>query len=140
MKRIRYIKDNLYYYIGIACLFFAAFVSLYSPAANTVGLYLAIPLACMIATLFNKGFHTNIYEKLLYGLFVWDCIAYLWADNKELASTELHMILGAFLFVYCISIFARKLRLIPYLYFVLCTIIPQRMELRHSQHLHNDGR
>lgn len=118
MKRIRYIKDNLYYYIGIACLFFAAFVSLYSPAANTVGLYLAIPLACMIATLFNKGFHTNIYEKLLYGLFVWDCIAYLWADNKELASTELHMILGAFLFVYCISIFARKLRLIPYLYFV----------------------
>lgn len=118
MKRIRYIKDNLYYYIGIACLFFAAFVSLYSPAANTVGLYLTIPLACMIATLFNKGFHTNIYEKLLYGLFVWDCIAYLWADNKELASTELHMILGAFLLVYCISIFARKLRFIPYLYFV----------------------
>lgn len=118
MKRIRYIKDNLYYYIGIACLFFAAFASLYSPAANTVGLYLAIPLACMIAILFNKGFHKNIYEKLLYGLFVWDCIAYLWADNKELASTELHMILGAFLLVYCISIFARKLRLIPYLYFV----------------------
>lgn len=118
MKRIRYIKDNLYYYIGIACLFFAAFASLYSPAANTVGLYLAIPLACTIATLFNKGFHTNIYEKLLYGLFVWDCIAYLWADNKELAITELHMILGAFLLVYCISIFARKLRLIPYLYFV----------------------
>ncbi len=118
MKRIRYIKDNLYYYIGIACLFFAAFASLYSPAANTVGLYLAIPLACMIATLFNKGVHTNIYEKLLYGLFVWDCIAYLWADNKELASTELHMILGAFLLVYCISIFARKLRFIPYLYFI----------------------
>ena len=118
MKRIRYIKANFYYYIGIACLFFASFVSLYSPIANTIGLYLAIPLACMIATLFNKGFHTNIYEKLLYGLFVWDCIAYLWADNKDLASTELHMILGAFLLVYCISIFARKLRFIPYLYFV----------------------
>lgn len=118
LKKIRYIKKDLYHIIGILCLFFSAFASLYSPLTNAIGLYVAIPIACLLATKFNKGFHTSIYEKILYTLFLWDCISYFWAEHKELASTELHMVLGTFLLVYCLSIYARNFKLIPYLYFI----------------------
>lgn len=118
MKRIRYIKGNIIEYFSIACLCFAATASLYSPTANTLGLYVAIPVACVLSTILNKGFHFNIYEKILYLLFAWDCIAYLWAADKDLASDELHTILGAFALVYCLSVLARRQKLIPWLYVV----------------------
>lgn len=118
MKRIRFIRTNTLEFACILCLYFAAFASLYAPWANKIGLYVAIPFACLIATKFNKGLHTNIYEKILYALFAWDFIAYLWADDKEMAAMELNMILGAFALVYCLSILARKPKNIPYLYFI----------------------
>ena len=116
LKKLRYIKGDIIGYTTILCLYFAAFASLYSDSANTVGLYVAMPLAFVLSTPINKGFHTNIYEKILFALFAWDCIAYLWADDKELAANELHMILGAFMLVYVLSILARDEKKIPWLY------------------------
>ena len=118
MKRLRYIITDLYKYTSILCLFFTAIASLYSNTANKIGLYIAIPITCILCTLLNKGFRFNLYEKILYLLFAWDFIAYIWASDRELAAMELHMILGAFFLVYSISILARYKELIPYLYFI----------------------
>ncbi len=118
IKKLRYITTDLYSSISIAMMWIAALFSLLSDTANKVGLYLALPIAFLMSTLMNRGFRLNIYEKILYTLFAWDCMAYLWAENKELASIELHALLGAFLLTYVVSIQGRKLSHAPYLYFV----------------------
>lgn len=118
IKKLRYIKSDIYSAISIICLWFAAFASLYSDALNLIGLYVALPIAFLLCTLKNKGFHFNIYEKILYSLFIWDCLSWFWADRKDLSSSELHMLLGAFLLSYVCSILAREKKNIPYLYFV----------------------
>lgn len=122
LKRLRYIKSDILSYTSIAMMMFAAFASLWSDGANMVGLYVALPIAFVLSTLQNKGFHFNIYEKILYSLFLWDVIAYLWADNKELASREQHVLLGAFLLCYIASIQARDTKHMPYLYIVWCLL------------------
>ena len=118
IKKLRYITNDLYSGISIAMMWLAALFSLLSDSANKVGLYIALPIAFLMSTLSNKGFRLNVYEKILYALFAWDCLAYFWADNKELASIELHALLGAFLLSYVVSIQGRKLSHAPYLYFV----------------------
>ena len=118
IKKLRYITNDLYSGISIAMMWLAALFSLLSDSANKVGLYIALPIAFLMSTLSNKGFRLNVYEKILYALFTWDCLAYFWADNKELASIELHALLGAFLLSYVVSIQGRKLSHAPYLYFV----------------------
>lgn len=122
LKRLRYIKSDILSYTSIAMMMFAAFASLWSDGANMVGLYVALPIAFVLSTLQNKGFHFNIYEIILYSLFLWDVIAYLWADNKELASREQHVLLGAFLLCYIASIQARDTKHMPYLYIVWCLL------------------
>jgi O-antigen ligase len=102
--------------MSISCLYFTAFASLLSASANTIGLYVAMPIAFLLSTLTNKGFHTTIYEKIVYTLFAWDAIAYLWANDKELAASELHAVLGAFMLVYILCIQARDPKKIPLLY------------------------
>ena len=118
IKKLRYITTDIYSSISIAMMWVAAIFSLLSGSANKLGLYVALPIAFLMSTLTNKGFRLNLYEKILYALFAWDCMAYLWADNKELASSELHALLGAFLLSYVVSIQGRKLSHAPYLYFV----------------------
>lgn len=117
IKKLRYIKSDIYSYISIVMMWFAAFATLYSDGANKLGLYVALPIAFFFCTLKNKGFLFNTYEKILYGLFIWDCISYLWANDKDTASVELHAILGAFLLTYVVSILGREKKLIPFLYF-----------------------
>lgn len=109
-------------YGSITMMMLAAFASLWSDIANTVGLYVALPLAFVLSTLQNRGFSFNIYEKILYSLFAWDFISYLWADNKELAAREQHVLLGAFLLSYVASIQSRKTKHMPYLYMVWCLL------------------
>lgn len=118
IKRLRYLKIDIYTWISIVMMWFAAFASLYSDVANKIGLYIALPLAFVFASLKNRGFHFNIYEKILYSLYAWDCISYLWADDKDMASFELHTILGGFLLTYVISILAREKKNILYLYII----------------------
>lgn len=122
LKRLRYIKSDILSYVSIALMMFAAFASLWSDGANLVGLYVALPIAFVLSTLQNRGFRFNTYEKILYSLFLWDVIAYLWADDKELASREQHVLLGAFLISYVASIQARNIKHIPYLYIVWCLL------------------
>lgn len=122
LKRLRYIKSDILSYVSIAMMMFAAFASLWSDGANLVGLYVSLPIAFVLSTLQNRGFRFNTYEKTLYSLFIWDVIAYLWADDKELASREQHVLLGAFLISYVASIQARNIKHIPYLYIVWCLL------------------
>lgn len=122
LKRFRYIKSDILSYVSIAMMMFAAFASLWSDGANLVGLYVALPIAFVLSTLQNRGFRFNTYEKILYSLFIWDVIAYLWADDKELASREQHVLLGAFLISYVASIQARNIRHMPFLYIVWCLL------------------
>lgn len=117
LKRLRFIQVDLYICTSIFCLYFAAFASLYSPTANKVGLYVAIPMAVLLCTLINRGFRTNIYEKILYALLLWDCIAYFWAGDKELAADEIHQVLGAAMMVYVVSILSRYPKYQKYIYF-----------------------
>lgn len=117
LKRLRFIQVDLYICTSILCLYFAAFASLYSPTANKVGLYVAIPMAMLLCTLINRGFRTNLYEKILYALLLWDCIAYFWADDKELASKEVHQVLGAAMMVYVVSILSRYSKYQKFIYF-----------------------
>ena len=117
LKRLRFIQVDLYICTSIFCLYFAAFASLYSPTANKVGLYVAIPMAVLLCTLINRGFKTNIYEKILYALLLWDCIAYFWAGDKELAANEVHQVLGAAMMVYVVSILSRYPNYQKYIYF-----------------------
>ena len=116
MRRLRYIQGDLYDAISIVCLYFAALSSLLSDTANTIGLYIALPIAFVLSTLNNKGFHTTVYEKIIFLLYAWDYIAYLWADDKQLDSGELHKILGAFMLVYILPIIARREKRVPWLY------------------------
>ncbi len=122
IKRLRYIKADIYSYISIIMMWTAAFASLFSDTANKIGLYLALPIAFILCTLKNKGFHLNIYEKILYGLFAWDVISYLWAGDKEVALSEINAILGAFLLTYAISILAREQKYLPLLYFTFALL------------------
>lgn len=134
MKRLSYIQGDIYSIMSILLIWIAAFATLYSDAANKVGLYIALPLAFIFCTLKNRGFHLNIYEKILYALFLWDCISYLWADDKEMASTELHALLGCFLVSYVVSILARDKRNIPYIYFAFAILYVSAW-LYASQHI-----
>lgn len=118
MKRLSFITKDIYGYASVALMCIAAIASLYSESANKIGLYIALPAAFALCTLKNRGLHFNIYEKILYSLFAWDCISYIWADNKELAATEIHVLLGTFLLSYVVSILAREKKYIPYLYIV----------------------
>lgn len=118
MKKLGYIRGDLYAYASIVLIWFAAFASLYSDGANKVALYVAMPIAFALCTLKNRGFHLSVYEKLLYALYAWDCISYLWADDKETASVELHALLGGFLLTYVVSILGREKDKMPYLYLV----------------------
>lgn len=117
IKKLRYSKGDFYSYISIAFVWLAAFATLYSESSNKYGLYIFLPLAFVFSTLKNRGFRFNIYEKILYALYAWDCISFLWADDKAMASTELHALLGGFLLTYVVSILAREKKNIPYLYF-----------------------
>lgn len=117
IKKLRYIQGDVYSFISILFIWIAAIASLYSDTANKIGLYVALPIAFFFSTLKNRGFHFSVYEKILYALYAWDCFSYLWADNKEFAAGEIHMLLGAFLLTYVISILAREKKNIPYLYF-----------------------
>lgn len=117
IKKVRYITNDIYTWISIAMIWLAAFATLYSESSNKYGLYVCLPLAFVFSTLKNRGGHFNIYEKILYALYAWDCISFLWADDKAMASTELHALLGGFLLTYVMSILAREKKNIPYLYF-----------------------
>lgn len=117
LKRLRFIQVDLYICTSILCLYFAAFASLYSPTANKVGLYVAIPMAMLLCTLINRGFRTNLYEKILYALLLWDCVAYFWADDKALASIEVHQVLGAAMMIYVVSILSRYSKYQKFIYF-----------------------
>lgn len=117
MKKLSYITADIYSAAAIAMMWAAAIATLLTDSSNKIGLYVCLPLAFVFATLKNKGFRLNIYEKLLYALLAWDCASFLWAGDKEACATELHAMLGVFLLTYVISILSREKKLLPYLYF-----------------------
>lgn len=117
MKKLSYITGDIYSVVAIAMMWMAAIATLLTDSSNKIGLYVCLPLAFIFATLKNKGFRLNVYEKLLYALLAWDCASFLWAGDKEACATELHAMLGVFLLTYVISILSREKKLLPYLYF-----------------------
>ena len=106
------IKD----FIIIACLFFAAAVSINSDALNTIALYVAIPFAFVLSYLSVGKISPNKYEAILISIFIWDCISSLWAEYPASVSRELHRILGAFLLTYIMAANAKSIKMCKYLY------------------------
>lgn len=102
--------------ILVLCLFFAAFAAYYSPSLNSIGLYVAIPLASLLT--FQKFQFNNVNKsvKLLIWMYVWNAITYIWAVDSNAASTELHSDFGAVLVCYIFAMNAKKEKLIPWLY------------------------
>lgn len=106
------IKD----FIIIACLFFAAAVSINSDALNTIALYVAIPFAFVLSYLSVGKISPNKYEAILISIFIWDCLSSLWAEYSTSVSRELHRILGAFLLTYIMAANAKSINMCKYLY------------------------
>lgn len=114
MKRLN--KIGICSFIIILCVYFSAAVSINSDFLNRLALYVAIPLAFLISLLESKKFVINRYVGILIGLYVWDCISFLWASYPESASRELHRVLGAVLLVYIMSANVKDKNLLKYLY------------------------
>ena len=110
-------KSGLYI-ICIACLYFAAFGSFFSPQWNRWGLYIALPIACVISFFLNKGsIIANKHVTRLWGLLLWVIISVPFAKYTTLAIRELHQILGVILITFLFGILGKNRKAIPWLYF-----------------------
>lgn len=107
---------NLTNYIIIFCIWFSAFVSLYSQTLNSFALYILLPIVFGVSVYLNNGLSTNKYVKILIFLILWIFFSYLWAVYKEPAERQLRQLLGVFIFSYSISIIVKNKKFIPYLY------------------------
>lgn len=100
----------------ILMVWYSAFASLWSNAANQVALYVALPLATILC-FFQKGaMSPNKYFKILFVLLVWIFISYFWAEHKMAAERQLKQILGTLILCYIYSIVSKNEKSIPYLY------------------------
>lgn len=100
----------------ILMIWYSAFASLWSDAANQVALYLVLPLATCLC-FFQKGsMSPNKYFKILFALLIWIFISYLWAEHKLVAERQLKQILGTLILCFIYSTVSRNEKSIPYLY------------------------
>ena len=102
--------------IIILCVWLAAFASLYSDSANSLGLYVMLPVAFVLSFFQNRGLKANVYFKLLVALILWICFACLWAEYQDEAFTQLKQLLGTFLLAFIFTTVAKKEGTVPYLY------------------------
>ncbi len=110
-------KNNILSFFIIACLWFAAFASLYSDAWNSVALYVVLP-AAFVMSFVRNGFKlaTNKYMSILIALYLWCLFACVWATYTDLALQQMRQILGAFLISYIFAVNAKDEKLVPWLY------------------------
>lgn len=102
--------------IIILCIWLSAFASLYSDSANSLALYVMLPIA-FVLSIFQQGLgKTNVYLKILVALILWICFACLWAEYIEDAFNQLKQLLGTFIIAVIFTIVAKKEDNIPYLY------------------------
>lgn len=102
--------------IIILCIWLAAFATLYSDSANSLGLYVMLPVA-FVFSFFQKGsLKANVYFKLLVALILWICFACLWAEYQDEAFAQLKQLLGTFLLAFIFTTVAKKDGNVPYLY------------------------
>ena len=100
----------------ILLIWYSAFASLWSNAANQVALYIAIPLATVLC-FFQKGaLNPNKYFKILFVLLIWIFISYFWAEYKSVAERQLTQILGTLILCYIYNVVSKNEKAIPYLY------------------------
>ncbi len=110
-------KSSFQSFIIIACVWFAAFASLYSDALNSVALYVALPIAFIISFIRNGcRFTTNKYMKILVMLYAWCLLACVWATYMDIALRQMRQILGLFIIAYIFAVNAKDKKLIPWLY------------------------
>ncbi|MBP3496369.1 MAG: O-antigen ligase family protein [Alistipes sp.] len=102
--------------IIILCVWLSAFASLYSDSANSLGLYVMLPIA-FVLSIFQQGLgKTNVYLKILVALILWICFACLWAEYIEDAFNQLKQLLGTLILAVIFTTAAKKEDNIPYLY------------------------
>ena len=103
-------------FIIILCLWFAAFASLYSDTANSIALYIVLPIAFGLCFLEPGRIVKHKYFKILIALILWILFSYLWAQYKEAAVVQLKQLLGTFLLAYIYNSTSQNIKLTPYLY------------------------
>ena len=109
------------YIIGLICVFFAAFGHFFSPEWNKWGLYIALPLACVMTFIINGGaIFVNNHVTRLWGLLLWVVISVPFAKYTDLAIREFHQILGVVLITYIFGGLSKNEKIVPWLY---CTYL-----------------
>lgn len=107
----------------MACVWFAAIVSLMSDSLNSIALYGALPLA-FITTFIGYGkLQVNKYFNLLVLLYIWIFISVIWATDVSVAMRQMRQILGSFILCYIFVIKAKNERNIVGLYLVYFIIL-----------------
>ena len=108
----------------LAGLYFCAIVNVLSPSLNIVALYIVIPLLfCLSLCVNGFNLNTNAHTNKILLLYLWCCISFLWAKYPDAASRELHQILGCFLMVFLLSVYGKRINLIPWLYLTFFIVL-----------------
>ena len=103
-------------FIIILCLWFAAFASLYSDTANTIALYVVLPIAFCLCFFQQGRIAKYKYLNILIALILWILFSYIWAQYKEAAATQLKQLFGTLILAYIYTTTSQNIRLTPYLY------------------------
>jgi len=106
------IKDIIIIFLFI----FACATGLVSDALNQFGLYICLPIAFILSLSKENYRFPNKYYKLLFLLLIWDCMSYCWAVDKNLASREVHKVLGVLLISFVVASSSKSGKIVKWMY------------------------
>lgn len=100
----------------LGCIYFC-FLFCYDDNLNKISLYVLIPSAFLLCLTQYPNRKYNNYVVTLFILYFWVALSCFWATYYDLASRQLHQIVGVVMLIVVISKLAHNKALIPYLYF-----------------------
>lgn len=107
----------------MACVWFAAIVSLISESLNSVALYAVLPFA-FITTFISYGkLQVNKYFNLLVLLYIWIFISVIWATDVSVAMRHMKQILGSIIVCFIFAVKARDERNLVWMYLTYFLIL-----------------
>lgn len=100
----------------ISCIYFC-FLFSFNDALNKISLYALIPSAFILCLTQFSTRKYNGYIITLFVLYAWIAISSIWAVHTDLATRQLHQIVGVVMMIVIIAKLASNKAIIPYLYF-----------------------